>query len=64
MPLESRFSMNCVMFSGTFCSDGIVCPRSGLSMAILSVVSSAIAEGSFGKISMEKWVLPLVVKSS
>jgi len=52
LPLESRFRMNWVMFSGTCSSDGIVWPSSGFSMAILRLVSSVMAEGSSGKISM------------
>lgn len=52
LPLASRFRMNWVMFSGTCSSVGIVCPSSGLSMAIFRVVSSVMAEGSSGKISM------------
>jgi len=52
LPLASRFRMNWVMFSGTCSSDGIVCPSSGFRMAILRLVSSVMAEGSSGKISM------------
>ena len=40
------------MFSGTCSSDGIVWPSSGFRMAILRLVSSVMAEGSSGNISM------------
>jgi len=52
LPLPSRFRINWVTFSGTCSSDGIVWPSSGFRMAILRLVSSVMAEGSSGNISM------------
>ncbi len=44
--------MNWAMRSGTCSSDGIVWSSRGFSIPIFRVMSSGMADGSFGKISM------------
>lgn len=44
--------MNWAMRSGTCSSEGIVCLSRGFSIPILRVMSSGMAEGSLGNISM------------